>query len=392
MRYNTPARRVLAEFYPPKRTISQSPASITEVTHPPEGSISDSPVSITEATHISGSPVSVTEVTHPPKGSTSGSPVSITEVTHISSYNWIDASFPTIAVPGSPALWTPPKEPTLKVRKDVGRYFISQNTARYPKSPLEPLFRALYLEHPTFDIRSIDLVSDRGTLRRLLAFINPSLEIGKQKKSFRILVEVKKNTALFQYHDERIIQHVRPDDFQGYGREFEKAFTTELVQRSTGHHGIVSYRLGGLKLMVRHELDGYTSSSHEPTHLFPVDVPDRVENTSALTVRKAGHTVPRESTLEIKTCRAKQRGTYRISKILPQLWFSQTPKLVRASYRTEGLFTVPEVEDVTARMKEWEERHNADLHRFVMLLKDIIAAVKENGNKATVHYDYKRKS
>lgn len=34
---------------------------------------------------------------------------SITEVNHLSSYNWIEASEPTIAVPGSPALWTPPK-------------------------------------------------------------------------------------------------------------------------------------------------------------------------------------------------------------------------------------------------------------------------------------------
>jgi len=30
-----------------------------------------------------------------------------------------------------------------------------------------------------------------------------------------------------------------------------------LLKNSTGHHGILSYHLGGLAFLVRHETDGY---------------------------------------------------------------------------------------------------------------------------------------
>jgi hypothetical protein len=36
-----------------------------------------------------------------------------------------------------------------------------------PDSPLEPLFRSLYIEHPSFDINSIDIVTDRNNIRKL---------------------------------------------------------------------------------------------------------------------------------------------------------------------------------------------------------------------------------
>jgi hypothetical protein len=65
---------------------------------------------------------------------------SITDVNHLSSYNWIEAPEPTIAVPGSPALWSPPKAPQ-QVAKDSGLIYSAQNAARHPESPLEPLFR-----------------------------------------------------------------------------------------------------------------------------------------------------------------------------------------------------------------------------------------------------------
>src|SRR5947207_5249456 len=85
----------------------------------------------------------------------------ITDVKHLSSYNWMEEPTPTIVVPGSPALWSPPIAPQ-KVKKDSGLIYIAQNAARHPDSPLEPLFRALYIEHPSFDIHSIDVVTDRN--------------------------------------------------------------------------------------------------------------------------------------------------------------------------------------------------------------------------------------
>jgi hypothetical protein len=48
---------------------------------------------------------------------------SITNVKHLSSYNWIEAPTPTIAVPGSPALWSPPRAPR-QLQKDSGFVYI----------------------------------------------------------------------------------------------------------------------------------------------------------------------------------------------------------------------------------------------------------------------------
>jgi hypothetical protein len=74
--------------------------------------------------------------------------------------------------------------------------YIAQNAARHPDSPIEPLFRAVYITNPTFDIRPIDVVTDRNNVRKLLSFINPfSLQDGLQ--TFTIHIEVTKNTAIF---------------------------------------------------------------------------------------------------------------------------------------------------------------------------------------------------
>lgn len=101
---------------------------------------------------------------------------SITKVQHLSSYNWIEApkATPAIAVPGSPGLWSPPTEPR-QLAQDTGRYFIAQNAARLPENPLEPLFRALYVFEPSFDVSLIDIVTDRNNIRKLLGFVQSSV-------------------------------------------------------------------------------------------------------------------------------------------------------------------------------------------------------------------------
>src|SRR5690349_19634202 len=114
----------------------------------------------------------------------------ITNVKHLSSYNWIEASkaTPTIAVPGSPALWSAPRVPQ-QLKKDSGFIYIAQNAARHPDSPLEPLFRALYITHPSYNIRSADVVTDRNNIRKLLSFIS-SDTTRNEIESFTINIEV----------------------------------------------------------------------------------------------------------------------------------------------------------------------------------------------------------
>ncbi|KAK8022857.1 hypothetical protein PG991_006738 [Apiospora marii] len=242
----------------------------------------------------------------------------ITNVHDLAFYSRIESLTPTIAVPGIPAKWSPPNR-IKRLPKDSGLIYISQNAARHPDSPLEPLFRAF-----------------------------------------------------------------------------------------TGHHRIVSYCLGGMRLMVRCEVDGYVDEdcslparnktmrdeadlstllgnmSLSTTHdLFPVKAATKLPG-SKLTIRQEGKEVPIESTLEIKTRVAHKPLS--ITDVASQLWFSQTPKLVRA-YHRKGMFQLPQVEDVTMELKDWKRSHQIVLNKFVFLLENILKAVKGIDGRAVVEYN-----
>lgn len=329
---------------------------------------------------------------------------SITDVKPLSSYNWIEAPTPTIAVPGSPPLWSAPRAPR-QLQKDSGLIYIAQNAARHPDSPLEPLFRALFIADPSFDIRSIDVVTDRNNIRKLLSFINPgSTKNGLE--TFTINIEVAKNTAIFCRAETETYEIIGPDAFRGFGHEYEKAYTTSQISGSTGHHRIISYRFSGLNFIIRHETDGYVdagkrippSHSKEPESdnlsnllgslsLNPTSSPPTTSPTgSKLTIKEEGQVVPLESTLEIKT--RVFHKPLEIREVAPQLWISQTLRLVRA-YHRKGRFEIPEVEDVTTPIKRWEEHNQTDLRKLAALINKILEVVRGCGGQAVVKYDVK---
>ncbi|CAK47955.1 hypothetical protein M747DRAFT_317254 [Aspergillus niger ATCC 13496] len=164
---------------------------------------------------------------------------SITDVKHLSSYNWMESVTPTIAIPGCPPLWPPPKV---------------QNAARHPESPLEPLFRVLYTTHPSFDIGAVDLVTIRNNIRVLLSFINPSLS-KYRLEPFTIEFEITGKTAVFCRAETETVKNIRLGAVAGFGHEFEKAYTRNQVDRSTGHHRIINYSFDGLRLIVCYETE-----------------------------------------------------------------------------------------------------------------------------------------
>lgn len=322
----------------------------------------------------------------------------ITEFQQLSSYNWVEAASPTIVVPGSPALWAPPGR-SARVQKDSGHVYIDQNAARNPESSLEPLFRALYTTRPCHDMLSTDVVTERNNLRKLLTFVEPSIE-GRTPESFTIKVEIHKNTALFARVETCSEEYILPGEFRGFGREFEKVYTRHQIEGSTGHHRIVSYRFGGMSFIVRHETDGYVGGPMKPG-LPSVDA-DELSDTlaslslspgpvltdpynagSRLVIRREGQTVPLSSTLEIKT-RTTQKHLS-IQNIAAQIWLSQTPKLVRAYHRS-GVFQEPSVEDVTAEIRTWQAENQVHLRKFAALIRKIIDLAKCYGNRATVRY------
>lgn len=328
---------------------------------------------------------------------------SITDVKHLASYNWIEAPTPTIVILGSPPVWSPP---TLSrpLKKDSGLIYIAQNAARHPDSPLEPLFRALYLTHPLFDIRPIDIVSDRNNIRKFLSFVNPDAS-GKELETFTIRIELTKNTAIFCREETAAQDFIGPNEFRGFGHEFKRAYTTSQISGSTGHRRIISYRFGGLDFIVRHETDGYVETSSKMSYPQRIKTengslsemlesltlsstqhsPNMPSPWSKLTIREAGRVVPLESTLAIKTrVTGKVLG---LPEIAPQLWVSQTPRLLRA-YHNNGKFQTPDVETVTALIKRWEDDNQKYLRKLAALVKQIFNIAKETGGNIMVKYDF----
>ncbi|CAI6090541.1 unnamed protein product [Clonostachys chloroleuca] len=336
-------------------------------------------------------------------GSSVTTTFSITDVTHLSSYNWIEAAEPTIAVPGSPPLWTPPKTPK-KIPQDSGFVYISQNAARHPDSPLEPLFRSLFHTNPTFDISSVDVITDRNNIRKLLYFVNPKLD-KYGAEPFAIKAEVVGKTIIFSREEAATYEIIQPNEFRGFGHNFEKLYTSTEIAGSTGHHRVISYSFGGLKFVVRHETDGYVktlpSPDDRPRQTQDEAILSRMMDTLSVSPTTVGHVitgsklsmchvgkeVPIESTLEIKT-RAMTRRL-EIADVAAQLWVSQTPRLARA-YHNKGTFQKPQVEDITAEVKAWESDHEEDLKRLGGLIQKIVSIARECAGSVAIKYDVSR--
>ncbi|KAG5972507.1 hypothetical protein E4U58_006509 [Claviceps cyperi] len=320
----------------------------------------------------------------------------ITNVKSVSSYSWIDAPTPTIAVPGIPPLWSPPII-DHRLPKDTGLYYIAENTVRLPGSPMAPMFTALSITNPSFNVQSMDVISDRNNIRKLLSFIRPGTD-GDVNEKFTIKLELVGKTLLLGRCETAVTRYIAPDSFRGYGHEFEKAYTTNQIGGSTSHYRIISYRFCGLSFMIRYQTDGFVNTQRADSarealsERLESPTPSSVNRTrltvdpslKEVMVLRKGHSVPLGSILEIKT-RAQVRSL-EFDDIAPQLWVSQTSKLVRA-FHAKGSFSKPQVEDVSTRLKEWELNSQEDLKMLGALIDKMVTVVKECDGRGILRYD-----
>lgn len=120
---------------------------------------------------------------------------------------------------------------------DENRYFMNEY-------PIEPIFRVVKECSPSFDFSTVDIVSDRNNLRKLLDFVE-----GNRKESFRIDFQHIGNILVLIRNEENTTQFC--DD---YGKDFEKKFSED-----TGNFGayrqIVTYKLGDFQIVTRFEVD-----------------------------------------------------------------------------------------------------------------------------------------
>ncbi|KAL4804489.1 hypothetical protein BDV18DRAFT_162253 [Aspergillus unguis] len=315
---------------------------------------------------------------------------SITNVKYLASYNWIKdtkGKKRTIAVPGSPALWRPPPGDFTDVKEDHGLVHLHPNAAFHRDSPLESLFRALYMKDPSYTLDSVDIVVGRDVLSWLLEFVTHPIH--GPLRIFALEAEVVQNTVLLCRVPSRTVQYLLSDRHHGYQREFKKAYTSPQIQGDMGHQRIISYQLSGMKLIVRHEMDACIRET-PPIPAVKREQVRFTDNQVSLGLMAAGGPeMPMESTLEIKTFPMAQFSNS-LTPLLPDLWLSQTPNLVRA-YHENGQFDNPEVENITDNIKAWEKVHQPQIQKLVSLLQCIVEISKlYSGSNIIFTYDHQR--
>ncbi|KAF2770186.1 hypothetical protein EJ03DRAFT_373803 [Teratosphaeria nubilosa] len=250
-----------------------------------------------------------------------------------------------------------PSQP-VELAPDRGTLWIDQNAHRCPSAPAEPLIRAVLSQHPDFDFSHVELITDRHPLSQLLNFAR-----GK-RTAFAFYAEVIGERVIFTRKSEQTQERIEANEYKGYRKGFEEQhlrFQVD-VRGSSSHHRIVSYKLGGISILLRYAADACPG-------------PRRISITTGtktsfdnLKVIQRGDIVPQSDTAEIST-RSYTTGMndyiYDEQKV-PSLWLAQTFTFIlaisasarysetvaerRSTFPTENT----KIRDSAADVRKWE--------------------------------------
>lgn len=241
-----------------------------------------------------------------------------------------------------------------------------------------------------FDPKSIDLFTDRNSLRKLLFAVS-----GLSVAEFRIGVEIIGNTLLFTRDEEKSSEVVTT--FRGFGHEFERNFTEYPrlpSSRPTGHHRVVQYWLGGLTLVVRFDVDGYLDDNDDENPVQEATASDeivseltdslalmQINQSRRLRIIRGGYKVSQKSIFEL-TSRAKHRPLQR-SDVIYQLWLGQVPWLI-VGYHVRGTFSRVQEANFKERgeFRKFEVEKKDEVTKLVRVIENIKAALQKAGKKS----------
>jgi hypothetical protein len=302
---------------------------------------------------------SIGVVSAPVAGGNGGAGVQATNVKALGSYNWIESSDPTIAIPGEyilstsptsahtiatqrtghPTVWTNPTLP-VNLRDTPGAAHFDENVARKCGFPLEPVLRAISLTQatlgaPDFKLSDerIDIVTNRNNLRKLFQLVS-----SRTGPKFRIDAQLAPNgrtLVLTRYEPNVGPKNTRNPTSDNYDHMFERTASvyahpvlggtdedgTEVQLRPVGYHRIVRYDMLGMRFLVRSRVDSMINETMEPevdelarvlegTHLRTNTSHPRVSvvqvDGSKLRHVLHGKDVPQDKVMDIKTIRAVQ--------------------------------------------------------------------------------------
>ena len=329
----------------------------------------------------------------------------ISDCRFVASYNLLDGLQQTILVPGEPPKWTPLSEPAA-VRPDHGFHYTDPNKARFPQHSLEPAVTSIFLTEPSFDPTAIDIFACGSTLGDILRFCNGV------PVPFSFIVQNIGSSIFFlrRLHDPAEgISHTH----RTYGYSFPATYTTwsPETRNSSSNQRIIAYTFGGLRLLVRYEVDTYKpepvkdgaedvfeaadstervkeASEQPPAKIKPSVTSKDKTDQPGLVVQAAGRVIPQEALSEIKTRAGWKEPGDILEQQLPRLWIRQTPNIVLAFHKY-GTFDAPQMQNVEQDVAEWVDKSQEKLRKMAHLLNDIRNTVMEmDGGMLEVRGDH----
>ncbi|RMZ00987.1 hypothetical protein D0864_03577 [Hortaea werneckii] len=301
------------------------------------------------------------------EGDKAESEAKIADQQFVASFNWLDTTTPTIAVPGAPPRYHPPKIPK-QLQEDSGEYFRDKNAARYPRYPMEPTVRAIILQSSSFDPAEIDVFACGSTFGSLLRFVR------QEDRTFRFVVE-KVGRTFFFLRRENTPNEMIPD-VRGYGHSFPEAYNSwhEDLKGSSSAQRMVAYTFCGRRYMIRSESDGYLPEKlggDGPTDVS-IDLTSPVVSAAdGLSIRNAGAIIPQSAIFDLKTRSLKRRNEDHLEEQLGRLWANRTPNFVIA-FHDRGLFSEIRKQDVRAKVDQWESEHTTELRMLGRVVEQIV--------------------
>lgn len=284
--------------------------------------------------------------------------VTATPARLISTYNTLSGKNDDIVVGGTAPTWKNVALP-LKLSKDD-----RQGISKVPDYPFQPAVSAAISMNPNFKLDDVDIVINRGDLRKLLKYTTFD-----DQGSFRMNLYMVKNT-LFIESGTRGGQHWGSSE-TGWGHKFEKAFTSypEHLQKSSAHMRTLVYNFGNLRMAVLFEVD----ARYE-------DVQSATADASALATQM---TMPQSTAAELKTVQGNSSFDRVENNNFDQLWFGRTPWLIMGRH-TNGTFKEVEVRNLSDYFEGFAKQYQDCLRKMVTVLTRLRAAVKTTGGKKCV--------
>jgi hypothetical protein len=302
----------------------------------------------------------------------------------ICSYSWKRAKEPTIYVPGTPPIYTPPDFTAINERNelvdklvqlpvDVGYYFVDQHAERVPLQQFEPIFQSTAVMNPDKRFGKVKTVANRSSLLTLLRFLR-----NQSSQTFCLDLDIVKDTLLM---GKKVRQAKVYSAAGSYGHSFEEHLTTKDpdLEDAQGHHRVLLLDFGGEPLLIRVEADACVSNQEYNPDAPVVVHPDfdpltcptgGIDHSSPQRTKVivGGRLVPHAQAIEMKSNeKSKPKG---------QQWFGRMPLCVLGSHK-DGWFKAPEMKEFTEEERiKWEADYQDSLKKLAWILEELRTVVK----------------